>query len=698
MPSTAETPAEIDLSREENFSLGALTIVPAVREVRWNGGAATAEPRVMQVLVRLARGDGGVVSRDELIRSCWGGRIVGDDAINRCVAKVRQIAEFGGGGHFSIDTVPRVGYRLAAEPRFASDSAPPPMDAKSQSAGLLGRLRSSPYLYAAAFAVVIALAGIVIWLLWPERHWTVVESRPFLQSPPIIRHAAFSPDGAMLAYSQGDDVLSRHIYIRNIAGGDAIQVTNDGRDDASPSWSSDGARIAYIAFGWGEPCRIVVTGVPAGAAREVGRCNGESWQTLSWRPHSSEIYYSDWLARRKTTQVIYKLDMETGQKTRLTQGGGDGDFDPRVSPDGKWLAYVRVLNNTRVELHAVSLQRGEDRVLATDRDITSDAWTSDSRAVLVPFANFSGSRIRAYPIAGGPSYLVYSSPTVIYRLTPSSTNLIAAAVENSQIKLARMTTGPQTQPDILDPAGGRTWSHTFAPDGTLAFASNRSGAVGIWIQKPGERPVQLLSSPYIIQLAWSPDGRYIAFFEASETNTGAIKVVTAAGAAVSAIATNDPGPGFPTWTPDSSAILLSDKGQVWRVDIHNPSQRMRVAGSGWIAVTMRANGTFAAKDDKDGVWRIDGSEPKLINAQYPMGRGFPISFLGNDILVPMDNLRAHQSRVMAQPADGGPARIVGYLPEEDDGPIIANPRTGEIIYLACAVRGTDIDLLSLSAR
>ena len=112
---------------------------------------------------------------------------------------------------------------------------------------------------------------------------------PFLQSPPILGHAAFSPSGAMLAYSQGDDVLSRHIYVRNVVGGDAIQITNDGHDDASPSWSSDGAHIAYIAFRWGEPCRIMVAGVPAGSAREVGHCNGKSWQTLSWRPNRQRI-------------------------------------------------------------------------------------------------------------------------------------------------------------------------------------------------------------------------------------------------------------------------------------------------------------------------------------------------------------------------------------------------------------------------
>ncbi|MBV9061399.1 MAG: winged helix-turn-helix domain-containing protein, partial [Alphaproteobacteria bacterium] len=66
---------------------------------------------MMQVLVALARANGAVLSRDELIRQCWGGRIVGDDAINRCVSKVRQLADLGGKA-FEIETIPRVGYRL----------------------------------------------------------------------------------------------------------------------------------------------------------------------------------------------------------------------------------------------------------------------------------------------------------------------------------------------------------------------------------------------------------------------------------------------------------------------------------------------------------------------------------------------------------------------------------------------------------
>lgn len=78
----------------------------------------------MQALVRLVRANGAVVSRDDLIESCWGGRTVSEDAINRCIAKVRQLAGNGDAAPFVIETVPRVGYRLRQETLPPGDSSP----------------------------------------------------------------------------------------------------------------------------------------------------------------------------------------------------------------------------------------------------------------------------------------------------------------------------------------------------------------------------------------------------------------------------------------------------------------------------------------------------------------------------------------------------------------------------------------------
>src|SRR5205823_13353373 len=95
----------IRLSDESDFLIGDLHVRPSLREVRWNGQKEQLEPRVMQVLVALARAAGAVVSREELIERCWEGRIVGEAAINRCISNLRELSETGGNASFRIETI-----------------------------------------------------------------------------------------------------------------------------------------------------------------------------------------------------------------------------------------------------------------------------------------------------------------------------------------------------------------------------------------------------------------------------------------------------------------------------------------------------------------------------------------------------------------------------------------------------------------
>ena len=114
-------PGRVVLAHELPFQLGSIHVTPATRQVEGGGRSVTVEPRVMQVLVALARAGGGIVTRDELIDRCWDGRIVSDDAINRVLSRLRQLASEFGGGSFSVETIARVGYRLVDEvPRLAA--------------------------------------------------------------------------------------------------------------------------------------------------------------------------------------------------------------------------------------------------------------------------------------------------------------------------------------------------------------------------------------------------------------------------------------------------------------------------------------------------------------------------------------------------------------------------------------------------
>jgi DNA-binding winged helix-turn-helix (wHTH) protein len=122
-PDRPASPA-VDLGREADIRLGALLVRPSRRELVVRGRRMRLEPRVMQVLVALARAKGGVVSHGELIESCWSGRIVGEDAIYRCIVQLRGLAATLE-GPFCIETIARVGYRLLHARACTRDRAAP---------------------------------------------------------------------------------------------------------------------------------------------------------------------------------------------------------------------------------------------------------------------------------------------------------------------------------------------------------------------------------------------------------------------------------------------------------------------------------------------------------------------------------------------------------------------------------------------
>lgn len=104
-----------DLASRPDFRLGDVSVSPSRRRVEGPAGAVQVEPRTMQVFLILLDAAGKVVTRDTLFDQCWGGAMVGDDALNRAIGKVRRIADETAPGVFSIETIPRTGYRLTVD-------------------------------------------------------------------------------------------------------------------------------------------------------------------------------------------------------------------------------------------------------------------------------------------------------------------------------------------------------------------------------------------------------------------------------------------------------------------------------------------------------------------------------------------------------------------------------------------------------
>ncbi|MFL6764903.1 MAG: winged helix-turn-helix domain-containing protein [Sphingomicrobium sp.] len=165
----------IVLAHEQAFTIADVEIRPATREVVNAGSVTILEPRVMQLLVALHRADGAVVSKDDLGHLVWEGRIVGEDAINRVVSRLRAVAEKQAGGVFRLETITKVGYRLCYRGSGASAGEP------LRQSGAAPRYRLSRRdLMIGGGAVTAAAVGVGIFSL--QRDPTPLEARTLIKA------------------------------------------------------------------------------------------------------------------------------------------------------------------------------------------------------------------------------------------------------------------------------------------------------------------------------------------------------------------------------------------------------------------------------------------------------------------------------------------------------------------------------------
>ncbi|MDJ0957889.1 MAG: winged helix-turn-helix domain-containing protein [Arenicellales bacterium] len=101
--------------QSEPFLIGGFEVDAATHRIRKGDVATKLEPKAMALLLYMAQRPGSVVSRQELEREIWRGMVVGYDALNNTVAKLRKAFKDDPKNPRFIQTVPKVGYRLIAE-------------------------------------------------------------------------------------------------------------------------------------------------------------------------------------------------------------------------------------------------------------------------------------------------------------------------------------------------------------------------------------------------------------------------------------------------------------------------------------------------------------------------------------------------------------------------------------------------------
>src|SRR6478672_10265941 len=82
------------------------------RELRRGAALIAVEPQVLDVLIYLITNRDCVVSKDDLIASVWGGRIVSDATLSSRISAARRVIGDRGNEQKLIRTIARKGFRF----------------------------------------------------------------------------------------------------------------------------------------------------------------------------------------------------------------------------------------------------------------------------------------------------------------------------------------------------------------------------------------------------------------------------------------------------------------------------------------------------------------------------------------------------------------------------------------------------------
>lgn len=598
-------------------------------------------PKTFELLLLLLDSQGRALSRDELIGSLWRDTFVEEANLSFQISSLRKA--LGDRGASYIETLPRHGYRFACpvnrsasvpsasipdelgrSPAFSPSKLPP-----------LVRRWYWPFTPLAMTLAALAMTLAALWLI-RERGGRDISSRDSV-SLPLTSYSgheiqpSLSPDGSQVAFSwNGVSANNFDIYVKLVGPGEPLRLTKDPAQDQTPAWAPDGRFIAFLRYSTEESAAIYLIPALGGPERKLGDVTTPDLHcreipNLTWSPDSKYLALGCVL-RDSTVSTICLLPVDTGQpQRRLTSGVGRlGDYSPKFSPDGSWLAFIRSIAPNVGDVYVQRLTSdfkasGEPRRLTFHTALVMGlAWAADGKSILYSVGPRSGSstlHVVSFRPSGEPNRSVTDAVSFgegATALSVSAGNRVVYAHDFWDSNIWRVELSARTrEPTLFISSTLIEENPDYSPDGKrVAYSSTQSGYEELWTaNSDGSHSVQLTDRrvPTTTNPRWSPDGKKI-LFNSSETQSDIYTIEVENG--IVKRLTDTPENELETrWSRDGEWIFYSSD-KTGRFEIY----KMPAKG-GSLPIQITHGGGLNPVESRDGLFLYyakDGSSPSSI--------------------------------------------------------------------------------------
>lgn len=268
------------------FSFTNYTLDTDRRELRRGSGRIPVEPQVFDLLVYLIENRDRVVTKDDLIASVWGGRIVSDSTLTSRINAARKAVGDNGEDQAFIRTVARKGVRFVGEIEQASALSSKTLITRHSAPGYL---RQEIQFCVASDGVRIAFASVgegpplvktANWLNHLEYDWQSPIWSHLLRALAAKRHLVrYDQRGNGLSDWDIDD-MSFEAFVRDLEC-----VVNATALDEFPLLGVSAGCAVSIAYATQHPERVrrlvLYGGFARGAFRRGSREQAEQWAALA---------------------------------------------------------------------------------------------------------------------------------------------------------------------------------------------------------------------------------------------------------------------------------------------------------------------------------------------------------------------------------------------------------------------------------